>query len=257
MNSLQVPADSPWWLHAAAGLILFAHVAGGTVGLLAGAAALGARKGSRPHRLAGHVFFVSMLSMAATGAAVSPFLAAPDGAPRWFDSLAGTLAFYLVATGWATVRRRPGSSGGFEIAALLFAAAAASAAILLGAQASSRPGGTLAGYGPEGYYAFAGLLAFGAALDLKLVLRGGITGTPRIARHAWRLGTALFIAAAAFFLGQQQVMPEFVRGSLWLAVPPFATLGLMVFWLVKLRLDPFLRRRRRRPAPRPEAGEAR
>lgn len=253
MNTLQVASDSAWWLHAGAGLILFLHIAGGTVGMLAGAAALTVRKGSRPHRLAGHAFFVSMLFMTAIGAAVSPFLTAPDGAPRWFDALAGTLAFYLVATGWATVRRRPGTTGRFEILACLFATLAAIAAAMLGAQAAASPGATLAGYGPQGYYFFAGLLALGAGLDLKLILRGGISGTPRLARHVWRLGLALFIAAGAFFFGQQRVMPEFVRGSPWLAVPPFAVLALMSFWLVKLRLDRFLRQRRR-TAVRPLAG---
>lgn len=245
MNTLQVASGSAWWLHAAAGLILFLHIAGGTVGLLAGFAALTVRKGSRPHRLAGHAFFVAMLFMTAIGAAVSPFLTATDGAPRWFDALAGTLAFYLVATGWATVRRRPGTAGRFEVAAFLFASLAAVAAAMLGAQAAASPVSTLAGYGPEGYYLFAGLLALGAGFDLKLILQGGIAGTPRIARHVGRLCLALFIAAGAFFFGQQQVMPEFVRGSPWLAVPPFATLGLMAFWLVKLRLTGFLRRRRR------------
>jgi len=251
MNTLQVAVDSAWWLRAGAGLILFLHIAGGTVGMLAGAAALAVRKGSPAHRLAGNSFFVSMLFMTAIGAAVSPFLAAPDGGPRWFDALAGTLAFYLVATGWATVRRKPGTTGRFEIAACLFAALAAAAAALLGVQAAASPGATLAGYGPEGYGFFAGLLAFGACLDLKLIIRGGIAGTRRIARHVWRLCLALFIAAGAFFFGQQQVMPEFVRGSPLLSIPPFATLGLMVFWLVKLRLS---RLRRRRPVLPLEAG---
>jgi hypothetical protein len=254
MNTLQVAADSAWWLHAAAGLILFLHIAGGTVGMLAGAAALAVRKGSRLHRLAGHAFFVSMLFMTAIGAAVSPFLTESDGAPRWFDALAGTLACYLVATGWATVRRKPGTAGRFEIAACLFATVAAAAAGLLGAQAAASPGATLAGYGPEGYYFFAGLLALGAGLDLKLVLGGGIAGTPRIARHVWRLCLALFIAFGAFFFGQQHVMPEFMRGSPLLSIPPFATLGVMVFWLVKLRMSFFFRRRRHDPARPLEAG---
>ena len=55
MNTLQVAAAAPWWLHAGAALILFLHIAGGTVGMLSGAAALALRKGSRRHRLAGHL----------------------------------------------------------------------------------------------------------------------------------------------------------------------------------------------------------
>jgi hypothetical protein len=236
VNTLQVGAGSPWWLHAAAFLILFLHIAGGTLALTSGAAALAFRKGSRPHRLAGHVFFVSMLIMAAIGAIVSPLLLSPEGDPRWFDSLAGGFAFYLAATGWATVRRKAGTAGRFEIAAFLFAALAAASAALLGLQAASSPTGTLAGYEASGYCVFAGLFALAAAFDLKLVLSGGISGTPRISRHVWRMCAALFLAAGAFFFGQQRVMPEFVQGSPLLAIPPFATLGLMIFWLLRLRL---------------------
>ena len=254
MNTLQVAADAGWWVHAAAGLILFVHIAGGTVGLLAGGAALATRKGSKTHRLAGNLFFVSMLFMAAVGAGVSPFLSAADGAPRWFDALAGAFALYLVATGWATVRRRPGSTGRFEIAACLSAVLAAAAAVLLGARAAASPGSALAGYGPEGYYVFASLFALAASLDLRVLRAGGIFGTQRIARHVWRLCTALFVAAGAFFFGQQQVMPEFLQGSPLLSVPPFATLALMVFWLVRLRLGP--RRRGRRPVGHVETGKA-
>jgi hypothetical protein len=242
VNTLQVGDGSPWWLHAGAALILLLHIAGGSLALLSGAAALAFRKGSRRHRLAGHLFFGSMLIMAAIGAIVSPLLTATDGAPRWFDSLAGAFAFYLAATGWATVRRKAGTTGRFEIAGFLFASLAAAAAALLGAQAANSPGGSLAGYEASGYYIFGGLFALAAAFDLKLILRGGIAGTPRISRHVWRMCAALFLAAGAFFFGQQRVMPEFVQGSPLLAVPPFATLGLMVFWLLRLRLARLLNR---------------
>ncbi|HWT13568.1 MAG TPA: hypothetical protein VN231_12495 [Allosphingosinicella sp.] len=257
MNSLQVAAASPWWLHAGAAAILFLHIAGGTVGLVSGAAALAARKGSRAHRLAGNLFFVSMLFMAGIGAAVSPFLLSVEGDPRWFDALAGLFALYLVATGWATVRRRAGTVGRFEIFACLSAALGAAAAAFLAALAANSATGTLAGYGPEGYAVFGGLFTLAAALDLKVILSGGVSGAPRIARHVWRLCTALFVAAGAFFFGQQRVMPEFVQGSPLLAIPPFAVLGLMLFWLLRLRfarlVSRFARSRRLRRRAEPAA----
>ncbi len=253
MNTLQVAATSPWWLHAGAAAILFIHIAGGTVGMLSGAAALGLRKGSRRHKLAGHLFFGSMLAMASIGALVSPFLVSAEGDPRWFDALAGALAFYLVATGWATVRREAGTIGRFEVAALLFVLALAAAAAAFGLEAQSRPAGSLAGYGPEGYFIFAALFALAGGLDLNMILRGGLTGVPRLSRHVWRMCTALFIAAGAFFFGQQRVMPELIQGSPLLSVPPLATLGLMLFWLLRLRLAKMFgrltrRHRSRRPA---------
>jgi uncharacterized membrane protein len=242
MNTLQIPPESPWWLHAGAALILFLHIAGGTVAMLSGAAALALRKGSRPHRVAGNIFFVSMLVMAAIGASVSPFLISPKGDGKWFDAIAAVLALYLVATAWATVRRKAGTLGRFETSACLFAACTSAGIVLAGLQAASSPTGTLGGYAASDYYVFAALFALAAALDLSVILRGGVSGVPRIARHIWRMCTALFIAVGAFFFGQQRVMPEFIQGSPLLAVPPIAVLGLMLFWLLKVRLAKMLKR---------------
>jgi hypothetical protein len=235
VNTLQPPTGSPWWLEAGAAAILFLHIAGGSIALVAGAAAMALRKGSPRHALAGTIFFGSMLVMAGIGAIVAPFLESPRGDPRWFDSLAGTFTLYMVATGWMTVRRRAGTTGRFEVVAFLFAALAAAFAASLAVTASRNPGATLGGYGPEGYGFVAALFALAAALDIKAILAGGVSGIPRIARHLWRMCVGLFIAAGSFFLGQQEVMPEFVRGSPLLVVPPFAVLALMIFWLLRLR----------------------
>ena len=48
--------------------ILIIHICGGLVGLLSGVAALSFRKGSPRHRMAGNIFFISMLTMASTAA---------------------------------------------------------------------------------------------------------------------------------------------------------------------------------------------
>ena len=110
MNRLHVPAGSPWWLFVAADLILFLHIAGGSVGIVSGAVALLARKGDQLHRMAGKIFFVSMLIMATIGAGASPFLPVPQMA----NVAAGTLTLYLVASSWVTIRRKDGGIGRFE-----------------------------------------------------------------------------------------------------------------------------------------------
>jgi hypothetical protein len=46
---------------------------------------------------------------------------------------------------------------------------------------------------------------------------------------------ALLIAALSFFLGQQQVFPPSVRGSPLLFVPKIAVVGVMIFWVVRVR----------------------
>jgi hypothetical protein len=45
----------------------------------------------------------------------------------------------------------------------------------------------------------------------------------------------LFIATGSFFLGQQKVMPVWMRGSPVLLALGFAPLVLLVFWLIKIR----------------------
>ena len=111
---LHVPAGSPWWIFAAANLILFLHIAGGGVGIISGTFAFLARKGGRLHRTAGTTFFVSMLIMTTIGAAASPFLPVPSMP----NVVAGVLTFYLVATGWIAVQRKGGRIGRFEKAGL-------------------------------------------------------------------------------------------------------------------------------------------
>jgi hypothetical protein len=228
---IHVSPESPWWIAAGAMLILFVHIAGGAIGLLSGTAALIVRKGSRRHRQAGTIFIASMLVMAAIGASVSPFLG------HGLDTIAGTFAFYLVVTAWLTVRRRDGETGVAEIIALAVALGAIVAGVTLGLLGAGRPRGMIAGYPAAAYFVVAAIVALAAALDLKVILRGGITGTPRIARHLWRMCVALFIAAASFFLGQQKIMPVSIRGSFFLMVPPLAALGVMVFWLVRVRIN--------------------
>jgi hypothetical protein len=225
MNTLQVAAESAWAVRAGAAAILFVHISAGSVAIVSGSMALAFRKGGRSHVAAGHVFFVSMLAMASIGALVAPFLLTAEGNPRLFDSAAGFFTGYLVVTSRLTVRRKAGTVGRSETAAFLFAATLAAAIVLIGTGRAD----------PSGYYGMGAIVALAAALDLKVILRGGIGGAPRIARHLWRMCLALFVAVGSFFLGQQRVMPEFMQGSPWLSVPPLAVLAAMLFWLLKLR----------------------
>jgi hypothetical protein len=75
-----------------------------------------------------------------------------------------------------------------------------------------------------------------AAGDLRLLLSGGIAGQARIGRHLWRMSLALFIAAGSFFVGQQKIMPEAMRGHPLLFAPMLVVLALMTFWLLHVRL---------------------
>jgi hypothetical protein len=61
------------------------------------------------------------------------------------------------------------------------------------------------------------------------------------------MNAALFIAAGSLFLGRQRDFPQALQGTIWLMIPPFAVLGAIVFWMLKVRL-PVRRRRALAPA---------
>lgn len=82
------------------------HVIAGTIALFAGIVAMPSRKGARAHRMAGTIFFVSMLVMAAFADYLA--VAIPEKIPNLFI---GTFTIYLVATAWLTVRRKERSVG--------------------------------------------------------------------------------------------------------------------------------------------------
>src|SRR6266481_304237 len=129
--------------------ILFVHICAGTLGLLSGAAAVSFRKGSRRHRMAGNVFVISMLSLAASGV----FLAIMKH--KFGDVLGGTLTIYLVATAWMTARRRDGETGIFDWGTLLIALGLVGVTATWGFEAAHSQTGLKNGY-PAGLYVFLG-----------------------------------------------------------------------------------------------------
>jgi hypothetical protein len=156
-------------------------------------------------------------------------------APPRASVAVGILAFYLVATAWMTVRRKEKNVGLFEYGAFLVASGAAAALLAFGLQVVRTP---LA----VPYFVFASFAACAASLDLKVIMQGGVSGAPRIARHLWRMCFALFFATSFFFLGQQKVMPAILHRSPVLFVPAFAPLVLLIFWLLRVRLTGWIRR---------------
>jgi hypothetical protein len=228
--TLELDPTSPLWVTLTTDAVRYLHVAGGAVGLAAGTAALLFRKGGRAHRRAGDVFVVSMLIMAGLGAAVAFTLL------ERASILGGLMTCYLVATAWLTVWRAPGTAGRLEIIALAASISLLALAATLGTMAALHPSGTLDGQPWQAFVLFGVIAPLAAIGDLRLLLRGGISGAQRIARHLWRMCTALFIAAVSFFLGQPDFVPDLMRGTMWVAVPPLATLLVMVYWLVRLRV---------------------
>ena len=230
MAHLHVDPSAPWYIRDAVDSILVLHIGGGTIGLLSGATALIAKKGEWLHRTSGMVFLASMLVMATIGASVSPLLR------DRVSTVAGIMTLYLLVSAWQTVRRGEGTIGSAEAAASLVPFGIVAAGVTFMVMAAASPSGTIDGEPPQSFYVFVIVGAIAALSDVKVIVARGITGVQRIARHLWRMCTALFVASGSLFLGQPQVFPASIRHSGLLFVPALAPLVFLVFWMIRVRI---------------------
>jgi uncharacterized membrane protein len=231
------PAGS--WLYGLILALLALHICAAGVAILAGYGAMGVRKGDRPHRRFGLVFVGSMIAMGATASLLAVQI------HQRGNIVAGLLAIYLVVSAWITVRREPGRIGRAEVAAAFVPFAVAALMVVSGLQAAASPVG-LDGYPAGPYFALAFVAGLLLAGDVAVIRRGGVSGPRRLARHAGRMGFALFMAASFFFIGRQALMPIWLRGSAILYLLGLAPLAMTLYWLVRLRLGG---RKARQPAP--------
>jgi uncharacterized membrane protein len=205
-------------------LLLPLHIVGGVVAIVSGYVALAAGKGARLHRRSGLVFVAAMMTMSLSGALIAALHSSA------ISVVAGLLTFYFVITALATVRPLPQPVQWIHRAATLLAVTVGVMAFVVGASAaaSGRPEAA-----PLFIFGLVGLLA--AAGDFRVVRAGGIHGPRRIARHLWRMCFAMWVAAASFFWGPQQRVPEMIRIPLLQAIAVLIPLGVMVYWLWRYR----------------------
>lgn len=215
-------------MHTSSPLLLI-HICGAVIGLLSGFLAMTLRKGSGLHAAAGNVFFISMLCMSSSGAYIAEFMR-----PNKANLLVAVLTFYLVATAWVTARRRDGKPGLFDRIALLLIFADGVGGVIWGIQAASSPRGLKDGMPAFLYFMFGSLALLCAALDVRMIRRGGFVGGKRIARHLLRMCFALLITTFSLYPGQARLFPASARTSL-LYVPHVLLIGSMLLWTVRVR----------------------
>ena len=222
--------------------ILLVHIAAGTLGLLSGTAAILFRKGSPRHALAGRIFVAAMLTMAA----VAVYLAIVRHQPS--NLRGGIFTFYLIGTAWLTARRSDGATRRFDWVVLLIPLALGILTWMSGLRVVRSGASSLDGV-PVGMTFFMGsVMLLAGAGDIRMLVRGGVRGKKRIARHLWRMCFGLFIAAGSFFLGPsnrplrllsavglgQHLSPALFSTPLYLILT-ILPLILLIFWLVRVR----------------------
>ena len=222
--------------------ILIAHIFGGSLGLLSGTAAICFRKGSPRHVLAGRVFVASMLVMAVGAVYLGIVKHQPSNVGG------GIFTFYLIGTAWLTAKRRDGETGRLDWAALLIPLTLGTLTWLNGINVV-RSGASSQDGVPVGMTFFMGsVMLLAAAGDVRMLVRGGVLGAKRIARHLWRMCFGLFIAAGSFFMGPSnrplrllssigigKHLPQaWFSTSLYLILT-ILPLIILIFWLVRVR----------------------
>jgi Predicted membrane protein (DUF2306) len=210
--------------------LLFLHIAGGTVGVLSGFVAMSFRKGSRAHGIAGNVFVASMLTLSSTGAYLG-FVKSQMG-----NFFGGVLTFYLVTTAWRTARRRDGKPEIFDWLFLLVPLTNAAVMLSFGLQAAQSPSHAKEGMAPTFYFVFSLIPLLCAVGDIRMLARGGTTGTKRVVRHLWRMCFAWFVASGSIFLARPHLFPAVMRTTHVLVLLGFLPLVMMLFWLVRVRV---------------------
>jgi uncharacterized membrane protein len=203
--------------------ILPAHILAGMLALLFGYVALSAKKGATVHRKAGLAFVFAMIVMSLTGALIATVK--PDRG----SIIAGLLTFYFVVTGVLTVKKVPGQRR-IEMIAMVWGFVLGLFAIWAGWWLAQRGR-------PEAapMFIFSAMAIGGSIGDWKMLRAGGLTGKPRIKRHLWRLCFAMWVAAASFFWGPPNRVPEMIRIPALLPIPVLAPIVVMLYWLWRTR----------------------
>lgn len=205
-----------------ASIVVSAHILGGMLALVFGYTALFATKGATVHRKAGLVFVFAMIVMSLTGA----YRAAVTDSST--SVIAGLLTFYFVVTGVLTVTRASRPKW-IDPAGVAIALAIGTLAISTGFE--------IMGKRPEAVpmFIFGGMALLGATGDVKMIRAGGIDGKRRIKRHLWRLCFAMWVAAASFFWGPPNRVPEIIRIPALLPIPVLTPIVVMLYWMWRTR----------------------
>jgi uncharacterized membrane protein len=203
------------------------HIIAGVLGLISGAVALYALKGSKLHRKSGMIFVYTMLIMSATGALLAALKT------EKLNVFVGLLTFYMVITALFTVIRPAQGFNWIDFAVMLFGLTVTVFGVMCGFEALNSSSGEIDGVPPAVPFIFGTLGLLAVLGDARIMLRG-IHGAHRIARHLWRMCFALWIAVGSLFLGQPQVFPQPIRKFPFLVIPPLLMLLVTLYWLVRI-----------------------
>jgi len=213
--------------------LLSIHIAAGGLAIVLGAVALVAKKGGAIHRRSGLLFVCAMLTLGATAALLGFRKSATD--PNVFG---GVMTIYFVVTALLAVRPASSWTRGVNFGAMIVAAGIALLDLAFGVKAFNSPRRVLNGAPFFMIFFLAGVMALSAIGDARILRSGLRRGSPRLARHLWRMCFALFIAAGSFFSIRERVakiLPTPFTTAPMRALPIVLVFSAMFYWLWRVR----------------------
>ncbi|MGQ8366945.1 DUF2306 domain-containing protein [Glaciecola sp. 1036] len=211
-------------------MLVFLHIFAGSIALLAGTISFLAKKGANTHRKAGKVFVISMVLMTLSGALLA-FIN-----DEMLNMVAGLVTFYLVCTAFVAARITTFKPNLTNLSLAFFGLLVGVYAVLTGFHALSQGIAKIDGNPTQVIIVFGTISLLAALADTYLLKKQKLNNKARLVRHSWRIGVAMFIAAASFFLGQSQVFPGAIRNSFLLVTPVLLVLLSTIYWVVRVRV---------------------
>lgn len=211
-------------------ILIFLHIAAGAVALFSGFFTILATKGNAKHKRYGKIYVYTMLILGTTGVIVASVRDIP------LSMLNGLIICYFVLSSLSAIRNPEYQTNRFDKALAVFAWIMVFAFAWFAYQVSQSEDGQLGGFGIAEYIVFGSVMLFSAIADLRYLLKSGLSTVQKLVRHLWRMFFPLFMATAAFFLGQAKLFPESLQSIELLAIPVLFVLITMIYWWAKVAM---------------------
>ena len=211
-------------------IFVFAHISAGAVALSSGFLTLLTTKGNAKHKQYGKAYLLSMLILGLTGVIVATVRDIP------LSMLNGFVICYFVLSSLSAIRNLEYQINLFDKVLAAFAWIMVFAFAWYAYQVSLSENNQLGGFGIAEYIVFGSVMLFSAIADLRYLLKSGLSNTQKLVRHLWRMFFPLFMATAAFFLGQAKLFPKSLQTIELLVMPVIVVILSMVYWSIKVAL---------------------
>ena len=209
-------------------ILVLLHIIAGAIALCSGFVVILIKKGTARHIWYGKIYLVSMLVLGSTGVIVATVRDIP------LSMLNGFVICYFVLSSLSTIRNPEYQTSVYDKWLTLFAWTLVIGFGWYAYQVSLSENGQLGGFGIAEYSVFGSVMLFSAMADLRYLMKSGLSSVQKVVRHLWRMLFPLFMATAAFFLGQAKLFPKSLQSIEVLAIPVLFVLISMVYWSAKV-----------------------